>query len=198
MNIAGLPTFQATPVEDIPRLVAGCRSTFYTHKTRSIDFRLVQLRKLYWGQDPPIPVKSNCADVLDRIKDNETAILEACKKDLGKSFFEAQLAEITWLTNDIIVRPSSISTRMTMPEVTRIVPASCTSMSTSSLHHSLATYYHASLVFSVVLTIPLSSSVATLKNGSRMKKLQISPSRIASSVQGFESRHNLRFSARLC
>jgi beta-apo-4'-carotenal oxygenase len=34
--------------------------------------------------------------------DNEADIIEACKQDLGKSFFETQISEIKWVTNDII------------------------------------------------------------------------------------------------
>lgn len=44
-----LPTFANTPVDDIPKLVEEVRSTFFTHKTKPIEFRLKQLRRLYWG-----------------------------------------------------------------------------------------------------------------------------------------------------
>jgi beta-apo-4'-carotenal oxygenase len=37
-----------------------------------------------------------------RIVDHEAEIIEACKRDLGKCFFETQISEITWVTNDII------------------------------------------------------------------------------------------------
>lgn len=43
------PAFEHTPVDQIPDLVNKLKSTFLTQKTRPIDFRLVQLRKLYWG-----------------------------------------------------------------------------------------------------------------------------------------------------
>lgn len=36
------------------------------------------------------------------IKDNEAAIVQACKEDLGKSVFETYLSEIDWCTNDIV------------------------------------------------------------------------------------------------
>ena len=39
---------------------------------------------------------------VDRIKDNEAAILEACKKDLGKGSYETHLAEVDWCTNAIV------------------------------------------------------------------------------------------------
>jgi beta-apo-4'-carotenal oxygenase len=38
-----------TPVEEIPTRVATVRSSFFEHKTRDIDFRLVQLRRLFWA-----------------------------------------------------------------------------------------------------------------------------------------------------
>ena len=80
-----LPPFTSTPLDQISKTVSHLRDTFFTHKTRPVAFRLQQLRKLYWG-----------------IRDHEAEILEACQQDLGKGHFEAQLAEFTWLTNDIL------------------------------------------------------------------------------------------------
>ncbi|KAI9671960.1 MAG: hypothetical protein M1817_002309 [Caeruleum heppii] len=80
-----IPAFTHTPVEAIPTIVDRVRSTFFAHKTKPIEYRLVQLRKLYWG-----------------IKDNEDAIVEACRLDLGKPVFEAFLAEVGWVENDIV------------------------------------------------------------------------------------------------
>ncbi|CAO1602891.1 Hexadecenal dehydrogenase [Xanthoria calcicola] len=74
-----------TPVDSIPAIASGVRNAFNSHKTKPIGFRLTQLRKLYWG-----------------IKDNEAAIVQACKEDLGKPVFETYLSEIDWCTNDII------------------------------------------------------------------------------------------------
>ncbi|KAL8951651.1 MAG: hypothetical protein Q9222_002379 [Ikaeria aurantiellina] len=74
-----------TPVDTIPAIAAGVRNAFNSHKTKHINFRLVQLRKLYWG-----------------IKDNEAAIAQACKQDLGKGHFETYLTEIDWCLNDIV------------------------------------------------------------------------------------------------
>lgn len=44
----------------------------------------------------------NLTQTYNRIVDNEAEIVEACKRDLGKSFFETQLSEIKWVENDII------------------------------------------------------------------------------------------------
>lgn len=80
-----LPSFITTPVDQIPSIVEGVRQTFLTGKARDVQFRKKQLRKMYWA-----------------LEDNKNEILEACKKDLGKSFFEAMVAEIAWVQNDII------------------------------------------------------------------------------------------------
>ena len=45
----GLPELKFTPLEDIPSRVGALRKTFLEHKTRDVEFRLVQLRKLYWA-----------------------------------------------------------------------------------------------------------------------------------------------------
>ena len=84
-STVSLPVFTSTAVEEIPSTVERLRNSFFSHKTRPAEFRLQQLRKLYWA-----------------IKDHEAEIEEACQRDLGKGFYDAQLAEITWLTNDII------------------------------------------------------------------------------------------------
>ncbi|KAL8882368.1 MAG: hypothetical protein Q9198_000629, partial [Flavoplaca austrocitrina] len=78
-------TLKYTPVDAIPAIASRIRNAFNTHKTKPIGFRLLQLRKLYWG-----------------IKDNEAAIVQACKQDLGKGVFETYLSEIDWCTNDIV------------------------------------------------------------------------------------------------
>ena len=44
-----IPDLEYTAVDDIPSIAGRLRSTFYTHKTRPLEFRLVQLRKLYWA-----------------------------------------------------------------------------------------------------------------------------------------------------
>ncbi|KAJ5744364.1 Beta-apo-4'-carotenal oxygenase [Penicillium manginii] len=80
-----LPELQFTPLEDIPGRVSIARKTFLEHKTRDVEFRLVQLRKLYWA-----------------IKDHEEEIVEACAQDLHKPRFEAEVAESGWLLNDIV------------------------------------------------------------------------------------------------
>ncbi|KAI1609269.1 hypothetical protein EDD37DRAFT_569263 [Exophiala viscosa] len=80
-----LPEFSNTPVDQIPDIVSRVRKTFHSQKTRPAEFRLKQLRKLYWT-----------------IVDFEKELMEACRRDLGKGFFEALATEINWVQNDII------------------------------------------------------------------------------------------------
>ena len=47
-NMATIPALEYTAIDDIPSISKRLRSTFNTHKTRPIEFRLTQLRKLYW------------------------------------------------------------------------------------------------------------------------------------------------------
>ena len=44
-----VPPFNYTPLDDIPTIAGQIRKTFLSHKTRPIEYRLAQLRKLYWG-----------------------------------------------------------------------------------------------------------------------------------------------------
>lgn len=43
------PELKFTPVEEIKDRVNTVRTTFFQHKTRPVEFRLLQLRKLYWA-----------------------------------------------------------------------------------------------------------------------------------------------------
>lgn len=83
--MAQIPPLEYTPIDDIATTCAKVRATFLSHKTRPIEFRQQQLRKLYWG-----------------FKDNEALITEACKRDLGKSAFETYMVEYQWCMNDSI------------------------------------------------------------------------------------------------
>ena len=47
--MAAIPALEFTHLDAIPEIAREIRSTFLKHKTRSLEFRLVQLRKLYWG-----------------------------------------------------------------------------------------------------------------------------------------------------
>ena len=44
-----IPDLQFTSLETIHERVSTARKAFLEHKTRDVEFRLVQLRKLYWA-----------------------------------------------------------------------------------------------------------------------------------------------------
>ena len=85
LKMDDLPAFTNTPVESIPAIHERIASKFHSHTTRPLEYRQKQLRSLYWG-----------------LKDEEPALLEALKLDLGKSAYEAYLAEVGWVLNDVL------------------------------------------------------------------------------------------------
>ncbi|KAF2743731.1 aldehyde dehydrogenase [Sporormia fimetaria CBS 119925] len=80
-----LPPFENTPLETIASAGDEIRASFLSHKTRPLEYRIAQLRKLYWA-----------------LHDNKQLIIEACKKDIGKSRYETYLTEFYWCVNDIV------------------------------------------------------------------------------------------------
>jgi len=92
LTMSDLPQLQYTPVEAIPAIHKRVNDKFLTNTTRPIEYRLKQLRSLYWG-----------------LKDEESALLEACKLDLGKSNFEAYLTEVGWVMNDILFMTKNLA-----------------------------------------------------------------------------------------
>lgn len=80
-----IPELTYTSVDDVPKIHQRVVDKFHTHETRPIEYRLKQLRSLYWG-----------------LKDAESAVMEACMLDLKKSAFETYLTEVGWVLNDII------------------------------------------------------------------------------------------------
>ncbi|KAF2683041.1 fatty aldehyde dehydrogenase [Lentithecium fluviatile CBS 122367] len=87
-----LPAFEHTPLDSIAATSARVRASFLSHKTRPLEFRLVQLRKLYWG-----------------LKDNADLIIEACKRDIGKPTYETHIVELGWCMNDIIFMTNNLA-----------------------------------------------------------------------------------------
>ena len=85
MAASRIPPFEHTSMDAIAPTCATVRQTFLSHKTRPLEFRILQLRKLYWA-----------------FKDTADVIEEACKRDLGKSQFETYLTEISWVMNDCV------------------------------------------------------------------------------------------------
>lgn len=87
-----VPPFTPTSITDIPPIHRRVTNKFHTHSTRPIEYRLKQLRAFYWG-----------------LKDAESALLEACKLDLGKSVYEAHMTEVGWVLNDIVFMSKNLA-----------------------------------------------------------------------------------------
>jgi beta-apo-4'-carotenal oxygenase len=85
MTSAKIAPFEATAIESIPATVNLVQTTYRSHKTKPLSYRLTQLRKLYWA-----------------IVDCEAELLEACRIDLGKPALETYMGEIDWCKNDIV------------------------------------------------------------------------------------------------
>lgn len=49
MGATDIPALQYTPVSEIPERAKKLRVTFFQQKTRPVEFRIQQLRKLYWA-----------------------------------------------------------------------------------------------------------------------------------------------------
>lgn len=78
-----IQAFTPTAIDTIPETCSTVRSAFRTLKTKDLEYRKVQLRKLYWG-----------------IKDHGAQLEEALMRDLRKSAYESRFAEIDWTAND--------------------------------------------------------------------------------------------------
>lgn len=74
-----------TPFTTITSSHATLTSTFASHKTQPVEFRKVQLRKLYWS-----------------LKDHESEIFAALDSDLGKPSYETYTAEYGWVLKDVL------------------------------------------------------------------------------------------------
>ncbi|KAI5805872.1 Aldehyde/histidinol dehydrogenase [Geopyxis carbonaria] len=85
MSSDKLLDYAATPVDTISSVHERITTGFASNKTRSLEFRKIQLRKLYWA-----------------VKDNEDRLCAALRADLGKPEFESQMAEVAWVLNDIL------------------------------------------------------------------------------------------------
>lgn len=83
--LSAIPAFVEAPLENIPTLCKETRDTFFSGRTRDIEWRKKQLRKLYWA-----------------VKDNEKIIADAMLLDLGKPPYESYVMEIYWIMNEIV------------------------------------------------------------------------------------------------
>lgn len=79
-----MPSFEATPLDEITQYAANVRAAFESQKTKDVEWRLVQLRKLYWG-----------------ITDYTPQLLAALKQDINKPSGEAILTEVSYTISDL-------------------------------------------------------------------------------------------------
>ncbi|KAF7542841.1 hypothetical protein G7046_g10104 [Stylonectria norvegica] len=82
---SAIPAFETTSIDAIAPHVDAVRANYRTGRTKDIQFRLVQLRKLYWG-----------------LVDNTPLIEEALMADLKKCQFESQISEIDWCKTECL------------------------------------------------------------------------------------------------
>jgi beta-apo-4'-carotenal oxygenase len=76
--------FEHTPLEHIPDQVAEVRQTYQSYKTRDLEWRLKQLRKMWWG-----------------LNDYAPKFKAALKKDLNKPPIDANMSEISYCIQDL-------------------------------------------------------------------------------------------------
>ncbi|KAI1200845.1 Aldehyde/histidinol dehydrogenase [Nemania serpens] len=76
--------YEVTSLDEIARYGVDVRAAFASQKTKDVEWRLVQLRKLYWG-----------------ITDCTPKFLAALKQDLNKPPPEAILTEISFCISDL-------------------------------------------------------------------------------------------------
>lgn len=77
--------FTPTAVHEIPNICSTVRAGFRTLKTKDVEYRKVQLRKLYWA-----------------VRDHTKQLEEAFLRDLRKVSYEAQFTEIDWVANNCL------------------------------------------------------------------------------------------------
>ncbi|TLS28152.1 hypothetical protein PpBr36_01911, partial [Pyricularia pennisetigena] len=80
---SSIPPFEATALDSIPSTCDKVLKMFESHKTKDLEWRKVQLRKLYWA-----------------VEDYTPMILEAMQRDFGKPAYEVLLSEISFVKND--------------------------------------------------------------------------------------------------
>ncbi|CAK7262975.1 Hexadecenal dehydrogenase [Sporothrix epigloea] len=100
-----IPPFQATSLEAVAAKCARVAATFRTHRTKDLEWRKLQLRKLYWATVDYTP-----------------QLAEALRRDMNKSLFESLLGEIDFVKNDCLFLLSQLDKlaadeRMKSPDV---------------------------------------------------------------------------------
>lgn len=83
--------FEATALKEVSVKCNRVANTFRTNRTKDLEYRKVQLRKLYWATVDYTPQLS-----------------EALRRDLNKSAYESLLSEIDFVKNDCLFLLSQI------------------------------------------------------------------------------------------
>ncbi|KAL8305584.1 hypothetical protein RB601_009434 [Gaeumannomyces tritici] len=78
-----IPAFEATELDSIAPMCRRARAKFDSHETKDVEWRKIQLRKLYWA-----------------IEDFTPKMVAAMMQDFGKSEYEVILSEIMFIKND--------------------------------------------------------------------------------------------------
>ncbi|CCC13044.1 hypothetical protein SMACR_06187 [Sordaria macrospora] len=90
---AAIAPFEATPLDVIPAVSSNARATFRSHQTKDLQWRIVQLRKLYWA-----------------LEDFKPSFVAALDQDLRKGGYEAVFTEIDWVKNDCMFMINNLET----------------------------------------------------------------------------------------
>ncbi|KAM0254963.1 hypothetical protein ACHAQJ_006271 [Trichoderma viride] len=85
LKTSGVPPMQFTALDEITAQYNTLRTTFKSGRTKDVEYRKQQLRRLYWS-----------------IVDNSELIELSLNKDMGKSKFEAQITEIDWCKQECL------------------------------------------------------------------------------------------------
>ena len=101
-----IPPFEATSLEAVSAKCAQAATTFRTNRTKDVEWRKVQLRKLYWG-----------------MVDYTPQLTEAILRDLNKAPYETLLTEIDFVKNDCLFLASQLD-KLAADEAAPDVPLS--------------------------------------------------------------------------
>ncbi|RFU72472.1 aldehyde dehydrogenase 3b1 [Trichoderma arundinaceum] len=85
LKTSGIPPLHFTALDDITAQYNTVRATFRSGRTKNVEYRKQQIRRLYWA-----------------VVDNAELIELALNKDMGKSKFEANISEIDWCKQECL------------------------------------------------------------------------------------------------
>ncbi|KXH58791.1 aldehyde dehydrogenase 3H1 [Colletotrichum salicis] len=93
LGSSDIPSFESNTLEDIAAAVKAVQTTFKSKKTKDVEFRLTQLRKLYWG-----------------LKDNIDLLRDSLKRDLNRPVHDAHVSDIDWSISDCMFAIKNLKT----------------------------------------------------------------------------------------